>query len=116
MQNNLFDWIPMPWDKRLERARSRGYFSQQEVTIARSWNSCAIGERRAQYQWPIETFFREKADKRDLAHTDLGIAFFRAIQTNDVEKAITVYSIIQQTFPIKDRTAPTPKEKETVEV
>jgi len=108
LKNNYFDWIPMRWGKRLERARSRGYFSKQEKHIARSWDTCGIGERRSTYKWPGEDFTRESQEKRNTAHIDLGIAFFDAIYKNDIEGAITAYSIIQQTFPLEQDVAPEP--------
>ncbi len=73
------------WRRRIEEAEARGYFSEGEVKLALSWNTCAVGEAVALYA--VEStevvnygnggLIERVVTNRDLI--DLGQTFYRHV-------------------------------------
>ena len=78
------------WSERIERAKERDGFTNEDVRLSLDWQSCAISERPE---------FRNKwVDVKKLKQyaLDRGLDFHSAISRNDVKKAEKTLHKIQK--------------------
>lgn len=69
----------MNWEQRIEAARERGCFEQEDCDAARDWRTCFIGKYVGAEPWLLHDVAR-----------DLGQRFYEAVLRNDVEAAVQV--------------------------
>ena len=80
----------LSWLTRIERAEKRGKFLPIELGLASMWRTCAIGEQHG-YPWACALTDDEER---------LGVAFCRAVETDDLTKARTIYEEIKALPPV----------------
>ena len=80
----------LSWETRITRAEKRGKFLRIDLGLASMWLTCAIGEQRG-YKRPCDL-----TDDEDR----LGVAFCRAVETDDLTKARTIYEEIKALPPV----------------
>lgn len=79
----------MKWNARLNRAEKTGKFTDEDITLAGSWLTCAVGER-------AETLDRDPIGITTAAVDKAGVEFCFHVSNNDVKKARNSYNRIQQ--------------------
>jgi len=87
------------WEKRIQRAERKGYFSASDLRRAHRWNSCAVGER-------AHALHRDISDATSLVQrqfgeqiTRLGLEFDYFVTKQKVERARKRYDEIQKLLP-----------------
>ncbi len=83
----------LSWAVRLERAEKRGKFTEQEVSYAGSWLSCAVGERHG---YPRKPGYQYITEFRDSPEYRLGLEFDTAVYDQDIPEAKRIYQLIQE--------------------
>ena len=80
----------MRWKARLTRAERREAFCPDDILLAGSWSSCALGERTRDLSLDADTFAWKQAQRRQ------GNAFFKQVERDQIEQAKATYAAIQQ--------------------
>ena len=97
----------MTWRERIQAARERGGFTQDDVWAADHWGTCAVGEQRAamplvvQYKWITDNYEvpKDRALRR-LGSVRSGIfgwgkGFAAAVRDNDFARAEDLLDAIE---------------------
>lgn len=84
----------MTWNERVVAAKHRGEFTEADVELAASWDTCAVGEQRATMPlvvtvqwgtpWPADRRLRQ-----------LGYHFYQALVANAPDDAATFLDAIR---------------------
>lgn len=80
--------VRLNWRERIDAARARGHFTNEDREWAADWRYCAVGEQdvpkhQSSYRSPIDDQL-----------VGLGCAFSRAVGNDDVGEAETTYRAI----------------------
>lgn len=89
----------MKWDKIIKRARAKRKFGPSSIRKAGRWQTCAVGELRAQYTQLGELNAHYLGCHIELAYPDLyklGAAFTCAVKNQNVAKASHTYKVIHR--------------------
>lgn len=83
-----------PWSERITAAEKRGKFTDREIDIARSWTTCAVGEKR-NYSEAIMKLDNDAFDKfMETQECKLGLSFSWAVDAHDFTNAERLYEEI----------------------
>lgn len=91
------DWPlakPNTWIGRITQARKHGGFTDEDFILARSWRTCAVGERTTEHQIPLGNSFDTPVDG---ILYDLGLEFADCVGREQIDEAERVL------FAIGDR-------------
>lgn len=85
------------WLDRIEAAKRRGFFEHDEITLAASWNSCAVAERFNLQRFETSQEAHEAIYEMEnwLTVDSLGMDFYYAVRDDSVEDAEEIYKKIQ---------------------
>ena len=82
----------MNWNRRLARAEKCGRFTDDDITLASKWLTCAVGEHRGEYDQGIGGTPNSDALIR------IGMRFALAVRHQDSASAAGAYAAIERWF------------------
>lgn len=84
----------LTWLQRISKARKRGFFTIDDGYDVHQWNRCAVGERFK----PSKSLVDNHIISDIFSHktVELGLAFTKAVNSNDFKRAEILYTKIQK--------------------